>query len=402
VSALPSNRVFVEVVMRRAILTVVGALGLAACTTSQNGFDSGVSGDAGDVRRTQGDASQNYDDVMSITDGSQWMLTPDSACARQVADTQRAPMNLLFVLDRSGSMADNGKWTALVDAMHHLVDTLSRTAPETRVGITFFPAGSNPDTEDGYRMPAVPVQPLSSNRAVVDGVLNATSPDGNTPMACAIVGSEGDMGYLPGLDVNGSRNVILITDGDPTEECSGHMCDPFDVFNYPACATAASMDAQIRIQATASRGFMLSPPIRTYVVATPEANAAFLSTVAINGGTRRMPGCEASNTCHYSLGSSTFEADLNAALDEIRGRAATCEFRITADTTGADPNFVNVLFTPSEGAEPELIHRDTTRMNGWDWSDDMQSVQLYGDACNQVLTNTTGGQVQVLFGCPPG
>jgi hypothetical protein len=289
-------------------------------------------------------------------------------------------------------------WTGLVGAMHHLVATLATWSPDTRVGITFFPSSSGPDSEASYRSPVVALQPLTMNRSLVDSVLDTTSPEGNTPMACAIVGSEGDMGYLPGLDVNGSRNIVLITDGDPTEECSGVTCGLFDI----NCMIMASMNAQIRIQATASRGFMLTPPIRTYVVATPEANASFLSTVAINGGTRRAPGCETSNSCHYSLGSSSFETDLNHALDEIRGRAATCEFRITADTTGADPNFVNVLFTPSEGADPQLVHRDTTRMNGWDWSDDMMTVQLYGDACDQVLTNTTGGQVQVLFGCPPG
>src|SRR5262249_51737689 len=153
--------------------------------------DTSSSGDTSTM-----DATTNPDDVMAVTDTSQWMLTPDSACARQVAETQREPMNLLFVLDRSGSMMDNGKWTSLVDAMHHLVATLAMTAPDTRVGITFFPAETSPDSESGYRTPSVDLQPLSMNRSTVDSALDNTSPNGNTPMACAIVGSEGAMGYL--------------------------------------------------------------------------------------------------------------------------------------------------------------------------------------------------------------
>ncbi len=381
-----------------ALLATATVLALTGCSADQHGFDTGN----GQPDGTSNDASHDgtvHTDVVPITDTHEWMLTPDSACARQVADTQRAPMNLLFLLDRSGSMQDSGKWTALVAAMHHLVATLATTSPETRVGITFFPARSNPDVVDGYRTPAVPLAPLSMNRSTVDGLLDSTSPNGNTPMACAIAGTEDDMGYYSGVTFTGSHNVVLVTDGQPTEECSGVTCGIFDI----NCLIMAGMASATRIQSTAAHAASaVVPPIRTFVVGTPDASDAFLSQLAVNGNTARSPGCEAGNTCHYSLGSSTFEMDLNHALDEIRGRAATCEFRITANVSMADPSLVNVLYTPSSGATPQLVHRDTTHANGWDWSADQMSVLLYGAACDAVLTNSTGGQVQILFGCPPG
>jgi hypothetical protein len=391
--------------MRRALWAALScALIASGCSADNTGFprargDASAS-DGGDAA-TEDTGPSTAVDAIPVTDTGDPRLTPDAACATQTSGTQRAPMNLLIVLDRSGSMADGGKWDAAVRGINRVLDLLD---DETRVGLLFFPAPSNPDSEAGYVTPHVPIAPLGTNRTALRMRLSSTRPTGNTPMACAMPPAVNY--YDTMFTMDGSRNVVLITDGEPTDECSGVTCTPpiFPDFNaimeYERCMREASTRAKVVIQAAAARGARDTPPIRTFVVGTPEASDAFLSNVALNGGTRRAPGCETSNACHYSLGSATFETDLNRALDEIRGRAATCEFRLMIDTSRVDRNLVNVNYTPSPGAMSRLIPRDTSHANGWDYSSDGRNILLYGPICDEVRANTSGGQVQILFGCP--
>lgn len=367
------------------------ALFVVGCASGPRGFADSGGGVPLDGDAVTDGGSNGRPDAIPVADTGDPALTPDSACATKTFDTQRAPMNLLIVLDRSGSMAENGKWEAAVRGINRLLDLLD---DQTRVGLSFFPAPSNGDTVDGYRVPHVPIAALATNRAIIRSRLSSTNPFGNTPMACVMPASVDY--YHTMFTLDGSKNIVLITDGAPTQECSGITCDLFDV----DCHARASMQAQVRIQAAVAHGAMLTPPVRTFVVGTPEASDGFLSNLAINGGTRRAAGCEASRSCHYSLGHATFEMDLNHALDDIRGRAAPCEFRLMIDPARVDRNLVNVNYIPYEGATPRLIPRDSSHTNGWDYSPDGRNILLYGPACDEVRMNPSGGRVQILFGCP--
>lgn len=392
---------------RTTIVAMIGLLCALGCSASGDPFRDARRGDGGtnteggtinrDVQRIERDAAEDAP------------LDPDAACASQTSETQRAPMNLLILLDRSGSMGERPgggsssptKWESARSAVLRLIDGLDA---EARVGLTFFPARSNADSESGYTTPAVAIAPLgppgSAQRENLRNTLMATSPTGATPMACAEMGSV--QHYQSMFAMDGTRNIVLITDGVPTDECSGSTEDCLSYFPdtaaVSACFDRQSEMSKLRVLATASRGASSTPPIRTYAIGTTDADERFLSQVAVNGGTPRAAGCESSNSCHYSLGSSTFEMDLNRALDDIRGRAATCEFRIMIDPTMADPGLVNVRFTPSGGTE-RIVPRDTSHTDGWDYSPDMRSIILYGPVCDQVRADS-GGRVVILYGCP--
>ena len=198
--------------------------------------------------------------------------------------------------------------------------------------------------------------------------------------------------------MDGSRNEILITDGQPTEECT--TAPPCGLFPPDfACILNQARVASDAVRVTVARGARGTPPIRFFIAGTPDASDAFLSDLAFTGNSARTPGCQAAADCHYQLGTSTFGTDLQAALDDIRGRALTCEFAVDADPSRVDPTRVNVDVTPSGAATPTLVPRDTNHANGWDYSDGMRSVILYGAACSQVMTDP-GVRVQILFGCP--
>jgi hypothetical protein len=321
------------------------------------------------------------------------MIAPDGGCATQNSPTTRAPMNMLIVLDRSGSMSECAdgrsgtscaltKWAAAQQGLVRLLESLE---DEARVGLMFFPSMSNASSPDGYRVPVVGLtEPLRTARAGLISRIRGASPTGNTPMACAMPQA---VGIMQALTNNGSRNIMLITDGSPTDECSGVVCSPLDI----NCILNASNAAQGQILGAVARGARSSPSIRTFALGTPDAVPTFLSSVATNGLTQRGPGCEP-NSCHYTLGSASFVMDLNAALDSVRDRAATCEFELTVDPMRADPTLINVYYTPMSGGAGRYIPRDTTHTNG--------SITFYGPLCEEVRTGATGSSVQIVYGCP--
>lgn len=61
----------------------------------------------------------------------------------------------------------------------------------------------------------------------------------------------------------------------------------------------------------------------------------------------------------------SFEAHLTRVLDEIRGRAVSCEFAVDADPSRVDPARVNVNVTTGSGGAT-VVPRDVDHNNGWD------------------------------------
>lgn len=387
-----------------ALMTTLSALACSDPPRFLNGDGSSSNGDA--TMMSTGDGSNNATDSGTgpRPDRDPSMIDPDAGCATQNTPTTRAPMNLLMVVDRSGSMsecADGGsgsgcmtKWAATQQGLTRLLMALE---PEARVGLLFFPSASNASSADGYRTPVIGVdRPLRETRDALLAAINSTRPNGNTPMACAIPQA---VDYLRGITDTGSRNIMLITDGAPTDECSGQMCNnPFDP-NFITCVMNASIAAQGVILAGVARGARNMPQVRTFALGTPDAVPSFMSSVAVNGQTPRMAGCEPNN-CHYTLGTATFLTDLNMALDSVRDRAATCEYVLQVDPMTADPNLINVYYTPMTGAAGRYIPRDTTHTNGWDYAPGGRSIVFYGMLCDEVRGGSTGASVQIIYGCP--
>ena len=383
--------------MRSMLLLSMAAL---ACTTEPVSFNNGTP-DAGGAADAAADGMfPNVGrDVIPVRDTGPVIIGEDAACATTTGDAARRPMNLLLVLDRSGSMSDNGKWVAAVAAIRSLVMRLDDT---TRVGITFFPSAAGPDNAASYATPPVPVGPLRMTRGAILARLASTSPSGNTPMTCALQGS---VAYYRDFPLDGSRNLVLITDGIPTEECTttaatcGAIPNPFDLAAFARWAMCRDAAGQNGVRVAVALGQREMTPVRTFVAGTPEASDTFLSDVAVTGGSARSATCRASQSCHYSLRGSSFESDLTMAFNEIQGRALSCEFDINVDPSTIDPTRVNVNYQGTGDATSRLVPRDVDHRDGWDYSAGMRSVVLYGATCDRVRTDPMA-RVRILFGCP--
>ena len=115
--------------------------------------------------------------------------------------------NVMVLLDYSGSMQDNGKWTTAVSAVNQLTNIFGSTM---RIGLTLFPFGGDCSVNGSNT-----VFPCQINSAVpISSILSTLYPDGGTPMGPGLRQVEQ---YYNNLNDRDRRSfVVLVTDGEPT------------------------------------------------------------------------------------------------------------------------------------------------------------------------------------------
>ncbi len=231
--------------------------------------------------------------------------------------------NILFLIDRSGSMQCNPPPTtdsrtceflpttadptmptklqiveqALSTAFNTLLPTMPGQPP-TRAGLAIL---STDDKCGSTTMPLVPVTDVSppfldQMRTAMNGLV----PNGTTPIVNAVTSAyqyfEMNAAMFPG-----NKHVILVTDGADT-------CTP-------------QQGIQQLINTTAQTA--LSMGIQTWVIGAPGSEGArsMLSHLAKSGGTAR-PGCDVGSTpttgnCHFDMTMGNFAMSFGSALATI-------------------------------------------------------------------------------------
>lgn len=333
----------------------------------------------------------------------------DAACASATYTGKKVPASLLVLLDRSASMSDAGKWTAAVAALR---SALTKSDDELPVGLLTYPEGKfssaglisctlNPagagcpalladsGCKDIATTPEVLVDLLKVTRAKIDTSLGATKPTGdNTPTRWALKNA---WAYMQKLAAKSDRYVVLVTDGEPT------TYSPKTAFT-PEMALECKDQKTIETETLAA--FSGTPAVKTFVIGAPgsEKAAPHLSNIAVNGGTRRTPTCNAAaGQCHYQIGSGSFEADLAKALEEITGKIATCIFEVP---TGTDVDPLRVNVSVESGGKSTDTYRDASHTDGWDYTDGSKSrVEVFGPLCDQIKANPSTVSVKILLGC---
>ena len=370
---------------------------------------------------TFGGASQQTVDggpnaTLPATPGADNVL--NASCATATVRTQLVPSNMLFVIDRSGSMncnpppttaspaceleptradpAQPNKWEITQAA---LKAAFARLPASTGVGLSFF---SVDDVCGVNSMPSVPIAELvPAQLSLLGQTLDSTQPGGGTPLVGATILA---YKHLHTRALSGQRSgndvVVLLTDGEQSEQCGSARC-----------ATTAEC-IQLLLHDEVPKSASPGADIRTFVIGAPgsEPARAMLSQMAIEGHTAR-PGCDpAADDCHLDMTKqSDFSAALSEALASISGETARCELPLPDASADADAGTgqldlarLNVVFTPGQGAA-SVVPRDEraacATANGWQYDATKGALRLCGDACARLRLEPSA-RIDVVLGCP--
>jgi len=346
----------------------------------------------------------------------------NESCAFAAYQSKLLPSNLLFLVDRSGSMNCNlppitdsatcektattadstkpTKWSVITSAMSQAFQTLS-AVPDAAVALGLFSV----DDVCGVRSePEVALSALSQAQTdALSATLASEAPRGGTPLIGSII-----LGYKylhEEAHAPGNRFVVVVTDG------SDSCLDRYAAEGVTGDVVARLLDTEIPKA--------ISVNIRTFVIGAPgsEPSRGLLSKIAFAGGTAARPDCDHDSAdpapgtaCHFDMtATSDFSADLSTALQSISGHTAeTCEFEVPRpdDAAAVDPTKVNVDYYKAGGssqADHVALYRDDTKpcdggANGWQYTSDQTKIRICGPACDEVRADPLS-KVVVSLGC---
>jgi hypothetical protein len=386
-----------------AILTIGCALKPAGSAAGAGGAggssistgDGGAGGSAGTGPIGLPDASIgiSMDADLSWDASMQGTSTPDANCGAKSKSAVKLPPEILFVLDRSGSMnegitpcTDGGtgtgpgpancgkdsKWAKVIPA---LTKVIAETENDVSWGLKFFPDNGSGNTCNVSSKPEVAIG-LKNAAAITAAVAGATDTNGGvlgyngTPTRAVITGA---VDYLKSLTDTNPKLILLATDGVPTCGMSA---------TGTVSATTNDATAPTAIATARDAGF------KTFVVGIGTSAAeATLSAMANAGGLPRN-----GTPSYYPVSSAD---DLASAIRTLIGVAATCTFKVgpAPDDIVTDLGKINVF-----GDDVE-INRDETHKDGYDYTDaSMQSIEVFGPRCNKIMTGAIK-DVTVTFRC---
>ena len=397
------------------VVALVAACGAAGgdgsgVSSGGNGGSSAGSGSGGSSAGTgSGGSGGLINPDASGSGGSSGAPLGDAACATDVIDGERLPLDMYIVFDRSGSMStQTSSGQTLWDATKQAFLTFAGS-PSTDgigVGLQFFPPGSGsgancfggvppncptgcmpfgpfcvPTGDEGcdvnqYLPPAVFIEQLPPVKPKLEAALNGTSPGGGTPTTPAMQAAAQATSVYAAQNPNRKVIIVLATDGNPND-CNS---DIQSVSNVAAAAFAGS------------------PPVSTFVIGINNSgvNTAGLDQIAAAGGTNKALIVDPANA----------GAEFLAAIQAIQGQALGCTFKVPVPPNGQtlNPNQVNVWYTP-DGGTPELIYKVNGAadcdpvLGGWYYNNpgNPTEIELCPASCSKI--EGAKGQVRIELGC---
>jgi hypothetical protein len=330
-------------------------------------------------------------------------ISPEAGCATASATATRAPVYMLFVLDGSGSMGQDNKWTAVTGALTSIFASMENNAGIAAGLIVFADSmdqtlntGPGPYPEPGIDVPIGYV--TTAQNMALDQRMSG-SPNSSTPTYYALQGGYGELGSFTPVETGGSKVLVLITDGVPTDQyCSTAHAGT----NYPTnpCVVMAAQQDSAK------------PPVLTFVIGVgqfPSSNAqdfdpAWLGNLALAGG-GAPAGCNPNETqtdtdlCYFEVdptqaaSASALQTSFTNALDAISGQVLSCTFPLQSTGLGAiDPTLVNVT------VDGTTVPQSPT--DGWTFDNPSAptAIVFNGAACSSLKTDASA-QVSIVVGC---
>ncbi len=351
--------------------------GSGAATSTGSGGTGAETGSAG-TTITTGSGGSIMVGSSGGTGGSSDVANGE--CDQVNFESSRKPVEVLLVLDRSGSMTEhyiaeadpslnvNGdsgvdRWELITPSVNAAI-----TASDADIswGLKLFPTGTDTSCSASTITPDIEIPIAPMNAVNVTTLVSGTVADGNgTPTGQAI---QAGAAYLATLPAGVDRYMLLATDGDPS-------CPNDD--GGLTVAVQALTDAY-------NAGY----PTFVIGVIDQASNRVNLNQMAIAGGMPRpIP-----NPLADKFYLATTQQALVDALAAITGQIPSCLFPF--DSAPPDPTNIAVK------VNGDKVAQDTTHTEGWDYTgDDHMGVELYGATCDAVK-DASSNTIDMIFGCP--
>ncbi|MFO0679510.1 MAG: hypothetical protein U0169_23490 [Polyangiaceae bacterium] len=389
-------------------------------------------------------------------------LSRDSACAFTSASATHVPLDLVVMLDRSGSMINPGfdwdpddedarrievanadcdafasplkdsKWCYAVNALATYFT--SPSAAGNRVALQYFPFTAPPEPVDAVdpdggdfncassenNVLATPAAPVGTPWATLPGnasgdanllvaSLNANRANWEpwgTPTTAAVHGIEGIALARHAASRASGRTLVavLITDGDPNQ------CPPSDGLGGTDPQSIADLRASIYAATGGSQG-----GVRTFVVGMTGANFARLDMLAAGAGIApHTVHCDPTTTpcSYYSVGDGDGQR-LVEVLEEIQGQSLKCSYAVPS--AAVRPSEIKVTFSPGASAPKDFPRvagpsactdadggaRAGFYFDGFSDAGVPLALRLCPASCDEVESDATGlARMDILYGCP--
>jgi hypothetical protein len=299
-------------------------------------------------------------------------------CSTQTFDPAApVPPRILLVVDKSGSMNEdapgfgNSKWFATVDAIDGVAHQI-----ESRVelGLAMYPdgAGAQECTAGASLDQGITLNNADEIVSSLDPYGGATIAAGGTPTAAALLAARAALNSLPAA--GGQRAVILATDGGPN--CNSSLDPDTCSCVAPGQCVDFPQNCIDDTNAIAAANALNQSGFPVFVLGIDGALnfQQILHALAQAGGTGDF----------FTVDSGDV---LASTIEDIADRVGACRFDLPG---AANPDNVSVSV---DGA---VIGRDTGRANGWDLID-VDTVELFGAACDAAAGATNNVQVQTCF-----
>ena len=292
-------------------------------------------------------------------------------CYSDEVKQETQAVNMVILLDRSGSMSGFRWDTSVIELEKFIVDPKSFGI---NIALSYFPAlpyDAHCD-EKLYEKPYIPFGLLPINSSTLTTSLNNVIPDGGgTPLYGAMLGTYNWL--IPyATHASGEQTMLLIvSDGSPNT--CGYV-----------------LDAKEELAKIA--GDALKTGVKTATIGLSGANLAVLNHIAKAGGT--------DVAVDITYDTSALYKTLNVIRNSFQ-----CEY-IFDKTQTFDPGQWFVQYLSSNGFPDWIIPRvanktECSKKHGWYYDDntDPSKLILCAKACD-ILTFDDDFTLQLAFGCP--
>ena len=421
---------------RYSSLIAATSIAYAACSAggsagsdspaNTGGSTSGGNASTGGSSSSAGNGSGGSGAGIVIPDsgtGGTQTVSDAEACATGEVASDLQPANVLFLIDRSGSMNCNlppiqttaecsvtpqkadttqpSKWELTRDAIKNAVDALV-TSGNVNIAVGMFPSGdtgTSCDYPTTFQFAALDATQATATKQLLDGVV----PKGSTPIfystASAYAATVGQL--------TGNTFVVLLTDG--TE----------------ACATDPQVAEFLHNMVPGAAAYN----VRTYAIGVPgsEGGRALLSEIAWQGATAASGSCTHHSAvqlgggggaggsspiayewtpsdptvgdCHFDMTDpgQDFAATLQTALAEISGNVLSCEIDVPPPEGGGVLDYEKVNVDVTGDRRGWLDQTECGSSSGWLYNEDKTKIILCGQACDDA--KKPGATINVVLGC---